>query len=378
MSVSRQELNAALMDGIETGVHPDSSLAPPRIEGLTRSVLGEQVDLVQQGCADGSDPVRGIGFVVARTLTSKELKIGELNKPVNRQFVLEVARHALLDDYGLEVVTAFGGSESVPTLRAIPYSTPALELAKACDDAGLTQPTVRFVAAHAVSSSLNGLNSETARVRADQILGLTDRLRDVAYPNINITNEHLSLDELRKRGYESDTEHLLEILTSESTADGVAEVRNALEKLVRLSGKHADSTDESQLQRTAAGYAAAHGFAYHNYGYHKDGVIKFGGQGEAPFDTIQQYMASRSVAMGLQVGNLDKDGLPILVNLRTRAGTIPPYYTEGLDELTVVSKGVPGTVDAAIEHYRNAGLRSGSDFSNLPQHVMDQWGDIVR
>ncbi len=382
MSVSRADLSAALVMGVENGVHPSGTLGPTRIHGLVDSVLGEQLDLVRQGCAHagGADPVYSIGFVVGRTLTSPELRVGDIKKPANRQLVLEIARHALLPDYTLELVTALGGSETPPTLRAIAYVTPALELAKACQESGLAQPAVRLVAAHAVSSSLNGLDPEIAEMRAHQLLNLVDRLQETVYPNIKVAKEHLSVSALSKKGHESDTEHLLTIL-QDGSVENETPIHRALRKLAQRAVKHASIDDGDQHARVVAGYGAAHGLTYRNYRYpDTDGTIKIGGQGEAAFDVVQQYMADRAKINGETVSNHDKQGSPVLVSLRTVAGTIPPYYLEGPAELTVESPStaIPSTVSAAAEYYAQAGLRSGIDFANVPDPVRQQWSRIVR
>jgi len=79
------------------------------------------------------------------------------------------------------------------------------------------------------------------------------------------------------------------------------------------------------------------------------------------------------------VANINSDGLPQLICLRTRAGTIPPYYPE-TSELTVESdpSEIPVDIAELQAGYKQRGLLSGGDFDHLPLSIKHQLPSFFR
>jgi hypothetical protein len=328
-------------------------------------------------CADtGSDkPLAAIGHITAQTLTSPLLKIGKLRTPHNAQLAREIARHIVRPGYNLEIAVGLGGSTQPPSLRLLAYLAPLLELGQSFADAEVTQPKLRVVAAHEVSSSTNGLDPDIARARALQAGQVLTRLSRLYSSDVRPSFEHQSMQDLLDHGLLSDAEHLQQLI------DKPGPHMEKLQKLLqRATSKHASTEDSDEQKRILATYVAAHGLSFHNY-RHSDvhGTIKLGGQGESPFDAMQQYMAERALQLGEHVTNSSPEDGTQQVTLRMHAGVIPPYYLESPFELTVEtsSETVPDTASQAAELYHAHGLRSNTDFHHVPDRMSQTMKDYL-
>ena len=251
-------------------------------------------------------------------------------------------------------------------------------------------PIARFYNAHTISSAINGLTAEAAERRAEQASHLITNYVEQFYPDVApyVQQETIDIAEIRAKGMNEDAQVLLDILHTpiQGLSSDELAIRQALEKLRRASAKHAGESFEQQ-ELILCTYAAAHGITFHNYGNPSvSGVIKLGGQGEAPFDLIQQHMATRHLIFGeTALSNIDVAGNTQLVNLRTKAGLLPPYYlerdAEGIHrEFTVESTAddIPESTRAMADHYKAHGLRTGEDFLHLPLRIQPVFSGFAR
>lgn len=367
-------IRAALVAGIDDGAQLSNQGELPKLHSYVGEALATSREKLHDVCEQEgtADRAHALGKVVAHVLTDPALKIGERRKSATIQLVTELANHCLGNET-LEVTTALGGSEDAPSVRLISYISPLLEIGSVFAAADMVPPRMRVVAAHAVSSTLNGLDAEIATRRANQASTLICNLATLFYPECvqQLEIEALTMEELRAVGHSEDTEHLLKLIHSKEQDEPV---QASLQKLLgRATKKHASHLNEEQHAQILAGYGAAHGLSFHNYRFpHVKSAIKIGGQGEAPFDVIQQHMTDRAAEHGEHVVNTSS-GSPILVNLRSRAGTIPPYHLEGAAEITAdTPPDQMPLLSEAIQHYHAAGLRSGEDLSHLPERLQTE------
>ena len=266
-----QNARQALSEGIIAGAvdHVQQAELPKLSSAICDALVNRREDINQayRGTGD-TERARALGFVVAGILTMPQIKIGDRRKPTNVQLVQEVTNQVLCEDNNLEISVALGGSEQPPSLRLVSYVSPMLEIGSLFARQHLPVPTLRVVAAHAVSSTLNGLDAKRAHERANQATTIIDRLVEMYYPECrsSVVFEHLEVDELQEKGHDKDTAYLLEILEGED--DSPTEVTSSLVKLLaRATKRHASGRDAQEHASVLAGYGAAHGLSFHNYRY---------------------------------------------------------------------------------------------------------------
>lgn len=380
MSSNVKAMRAALHDGAVIGTTLSlQSESANKVTSFLEEALRSEHDRIAQACFDARTeaPVHAIGQVAARILTSPLLRVGELRSGQNIQLVREVARHVAIPGHRLEVAVGLGGSVQPPSMRLLAYFTPLLEIGQSFVDADTRPPALRVIAAHEVSSKVNGLDPDIAKHRAEQAGQMLTRLVRIYSRGVgsNLSFEHLSMDDLIKHDLAADAKHIRELI------DGTGPHQTTLNKMMRRATvKHANTNDTSAMKRILAAYVAAHGLSFHNYRYPEvHGTIKLGGQGEAPFDQLQQYMAERALKRGEHSTNHCPGGGTRQVSLRMRAGTLPPYYLEADGELTVetTSEEMPDSATNAAKLYEARGLRSGSDFQHLPGQVSRSIKDFL-
>lgn len=378
-------LTAAVSEGVMQAI-PEHGMASSVDLAIKRS-KSELIDLMNMG-VEADDPLlicRSFGAITAKLLTMPSIKIpnNKVETPEAIQIMRSVLATLVDPNHRLEIAVAFGGSEGPATLRTAPYIHPALETAEIFNKFGAPTPRVRIFNAHEVSSSINGLDANVAKKRADQtsrfMRAYVSHFAPTICPSVIVSD--CSFDELRSLSHDEDSDMLLKLLRSEETTLSPEELlaQSAMKALLRSARKHSQSA--VNIEETVAGYAAAHGLSFKNYGYSDvDSVIKIGGEGESKFDQIQFFMANRHHNLGRTVTNLNINGKPQPISRRNRAGLIPPYYREGAGEFSLDSDpdSLSEDINQLTQHYSASGLRSGSDFTFLPQHVAPGYLDFVK
>jgi hypothetical protein len=372
---SVKELRSALANSVEQSCQEMGQGDPKRL-----ATMVEDAVKTEGVAAMSVDDIWRIGQVSAAALACPYLKIGQLRSPQNMQAVRELSRAVMSPDYNLEIAVGLGGSEMAPSLRLPSYVLPALEIGRSLVSVGVA-PRLRVFLAHEVSSAANDLDTDIAKARATQASLLIKSFAEEFYPDCapSLSITHTSMDELRQKGLEQDKDILVRPMLP-NDGNGQDTTSDALCKISARAEKHSERPS-GELPEIACLYAAAHGLAFHNYRYPEvGGVIKIGGQGEAPFDVIQQYMSDVAFANGNYVANLATNSQPQTVGLRSKAGTIPPYYLEGSSELTVDSRpnDIPGNTQEIVDLYNANGLRSGSDYLQMPDAVQSRYCGYLR
>jgi hypothetical protein len=396
--VSRKAMNRAIQEGVAAAC-PDETMQN-RVGGalshMTPEALGSDLlnDIAER--RDALELAHDIGFINAAIITLPNLKtttgkgVATYNTPTNTQIVREVTRKLLNPDRNLEVTVALGGSEQAPSLRLPTYIQPALDIAAIFVSRDRQPPTLRIVNAFQISSTLNGLDPQLAEHRATQAEQLMGAYIDTFHQELvpHVRMERLTFEEVAAKTEAIDAEMLESIMNADSESLNPEEsiAQQALLRLRRAAAKHYQGGDQ-EVDAIICGYAATHGLAFHNYGYPDvDGVIKIGGRGEAPFDVIQQFMASAYAKLGqMPVANRTSRGTTQLTSLRSVAGTIPPYYPEtsqttGMIEPTVDStvEDIPNSHAELVDMYASNGLLSGVDLAQLPSHIALDYAQFLR
>lgn len=385
-----QHIKGAILEGIYDAV--TETKQRQKIVDLYNTARPQLVDLLR-GLGDCKDPLssaHAFGLIGSRILSLSGIKHpeGKISNPINVQLLRETLSCAIPSPayrpYVLEVGIGLGGSELCPSLRTPVYIQPSLEIAEAFLGSDIVAPVIRIFNAHKVSSTLNSLNPDVAQHRANQASDFISAYVAQFYSHLRdrIVIEDLDINQIDMSLYLNDVNLLTSLLDAEPELLNVEEqrARQALERLKRSAQKHS-AEPEAKIEEVVCGYAATHGISFKNYGdATTDGVIKLGGQGESQFDVIQQFLALAHAKIGdVPVANINSDGLPQLICLRTRAGTIPPYYPE-TSELTVESdpSEIPVDIAELQAGYKQRGLLSGGDFDHLPLSIKHQLPSFFR
>lgn len=390
--LSGHEVKQAVSDGIELGV--DGVSQQSKLKGFVREAslhLGDAMALVSAR-EDGRDVFREFGMVAGRVLTLSGIKHpeGKLKNPSNVQLLREILRSSMrrsepLTPYRMEVSIGLGGSELPASIRTLAYIQPAIDILCSFDGTRLlSRPEGRVFNAHRISSALNGLDAATAKRRSEETAKLIEEYAGTFFQGVNLRLEEIdpSVD-IYADLFEEDVEYLGQLFAHPPDSKELGEeerlVRVALEKLKRAARKHSNE-GEDKIEAIVCGYAATHGQAFKNYGHANvpDAVVKLGGQGEAPFDVIQQNLAQRHVH-NARFSNPSTEAKTQLINLRTVAGAVPPYYPEA-GEITMESSPdeVPTDLNLLEKKYRTLGLMSVRDFEHLPKEVREHLPDFFR
>lgn len=380
--------HSAIMEGVTAGARDPAKIS--KVENLFRETKDGLLDLYVTANERQLplSSLEAVGYAVGSILTNPALKCAQgsqetLLTPTNAQLVREVLSVAVNPEHRLEINLAIGGSEAPPSLRLPIYVDAAIQVAEGFFPTTLKLPRVRIFNAFEISTSINGLDAELAAKRAEQASQLATGYVQTFYPLLRkcVVVENLTASELDADIFEHDAARLLLLLQSDRQLMNAQETEafEALTRLRRAAAKNYTGGD-SNIEAIICGYAATHGQSYRNYGSSSvDGVIKVGGRGEASFDVLQQYLSSVHAKIGrIAVSNLKPDGSTQLVNLRMRAGDVPPYYpqrdSQGKLELTVESTpdDIPLSYEVLKAQYKRRGLLTGSDFDHLPPTIREQ------
>lgn len=382
-------LRSHIQEGVaELGLQAEKDVIRT-VDGLTTLASSAVSDL--QGEIKEHDEtgrlIANAAFICAGILHAPGLKLpgSKIVSDQNAQLLREVTKKQLDPTYPLDITVALGGSEDAASLRLPAYVGPALDIAQLFVDRDIEAPVVRIVAAYDISATLNGLNRVVAKRRADEAYSLIEHYAHTFYPDLTtaglIKGDAPTMDDMRNAGLEADAKLLHDLMTCDEAdlQSPHLEIAKTLKGLERASQKRSSGGYDPLV---VAAYSAAHGITFRNYATTQTGgAIKIGGQGEAPFDAIQAYMTGLHADDDpATLTNINAAGRPQPISLRNKAGLLPPYYTEGPDEVTIDTpiEQRPVSFDDLTDHYKRHGLRSGSDFAHLPEVVKDGFAKILQ
>lgn len=285
------------------------------------------------------------------------------------QFLEELIWTHAYPGYRGEVVIAFGGTESPPTIRVPSYILPGLAVMEEFRNAGRPVPRLRVLNAYAMAVEFNGVRDEAGRAVAERTAALLGAFVEKFFPQF-VNDVVFTLprydDFTANAVFQTGVNHLREF--ARQYPDN-KQLGSLLKKATRHSRKADGDPERGELVRIAAGYVASHivecsfgDVRTHAKGeWQPDFVIKVGGDGETDFNFFQDVLANLEAfgpdqqlsAFRPNSTGWPKAGFQITpIQINAAVGSTPPYYALGTGEV-LIDRVAGFSFDDLLSYYRS-------------------------